>query len=118
MDQSKKGFLHVLQGVKLSKTQNPTTTEDRERMNVIPYALAIGSIQYAMLCTRQVVCLATSLANEYNSDLGVITGQRSKLSLGTLKRTKEMFLGYGADKEFVVKSYVDANFDTNLDDSE
>ena len=26
MDQSKKGFLTVLQGVKLSKTQSPTTT--------------------------------------------------------------------------------------------
>ena len=28
-----------------------------------------------------------------------------------------MFLGDGSDKEFVVKSYVDASFDTNLDDS-
>ncbi len=28
-----------------------------------------------------------------------------------------MFLSYGGDKEFVVKSYVDASFDTNLDDS-
>ena len=28
-----------------------------------------------------------------------------------------MFLGYGADKEFVVKRYVDASFDTDLDDS-
>ena len=28
MDQSKKGFLPVLQGVKLSKTQSPTTTEN------------------------------------------------------------------------------------------
>ena len=28
-----------------------------------------------------------------------------------------MFLGYGGDKEFVVKSYIDASFDTNLDDS-
>ena len=28
-----------------------------------------------------------------------------------------MFLGYGGDKEFVVKSYVDASFDTDLDDS-
>ena len=31
MDQAKKGFLHVLQGVKLSKTQCPTTAEDREK---------------------------------------------------------------------------------------
>ena len=29
-----------------------------------------------------------------------------------------MFLSYGGDKEFVVKSYVDASFDTDLDDSE
>ena len=28
-----------------------------------------------------------------------------------------MFLDYGGDKEFVVKSYVDASFDTDLDDS-
>ena len=29
-----------------------------------------------------------------------------------------MFLGYVGDKEFVVKGYVDASFDTNPDDSE
>ena len=38
MDQSKKGFLPVLQGVKLSKTQNTTTAENRKIMKVIPYA--------------------------------------------------------------------------------
>ena len=37
MDQSKKGFLPVLQGVKLSQTQCPTTAEDREKMKFIPY---------------------------------------------------------------------------------
>ena len=55
MEQSKKEFLPVLQGVKLSKTQNATTAEDKERMKVIPYASAIGSIKYAMLCTRSIV---------------------------------------------------------------
>ena len=61
----------MLQGVKLSKTQNSTTAEDRERMKVIPYASAIGSIKYVMLCTRPIVYYALSLAKEYNSDLGV-----------------------------------------------
>ena len=28
-----------------------------------------------------------------------------------------MFLDYGSDKRFVVKGYVDASFDTDLDDS-
>ena len=61
----------MLQGVKLSKTQSPTTEEDRKRMKVIPYASAIGSIKYAMLCTKPVVYLAVSLARGYNSDAGV-----------------------------------------------
>ena len=61
----------MLQGVKLSKTQNLTTTEDREKMKVIPYASAIGSIKYAMLYTRPIVYPALSLAREYNFDLGV-----------------------------------------------
>ena len=71
MEQSKKEFLLVLQGVKLSKTQIPTTTENRKRMKVIPYASAIGSIKYAMLCTRSIIYRTLSLAWEYNSDLGV-----------------------------------------------
>ena len=77
MEQSKKEFLPVLQGVKLSKTQSPATTEDRERMKVIPYASAIGSIKYAMLCTRPIMYLATCLAKGYNSD----PGKQSKLYL-------------------------------------
>ena len=71
MEQSKKEFLPVLQGVKLSKAQSPTTAEDRERMKVIPYASAIGSIKYAMLCTKPIVYLTMSLAKWYNSDPGV-----------------------------------------------
>ena len=85
IDQSKKGFLPLLQGVKLSKTQNPTTTEDRERMGVIPYASVIGSIKYDMLRTRPVVCLAMSLARGYDSDPGVDHCTEVKVILSYLK---------------------------------
>ena len=64
-------ILRVLQGVELSKTQSPPTAEDRKRMKVIPYASAIGSTKYAMLCTRSIVYPTLILAREYNSDLGV-----------------------------------------------
>ena len=117
MDQAKKGFLPVLQGVKLSKTQCPTTSEDREKMIVIPYASAIGSIMYAMLCTRPDVCLAISLAGRYQSNPGVGHWPAFKNILKYLKRTKDMFLIYGGDKELVVNGYVDARFDTDPDDS-
>ena len=61
----------MLQGMKLSKTQNLTTTENRKRMKVIPYASVIGYKKYAMPCTRPIVYLAMSLARGYNSDTGV-----------------------------------------------
>src|SRR5215216_5113407 len=117
MDQSKKGFLPVLQGVKLSQTQCPATTEDREKMSVIPYASAIGSIMYAMLCTRPDVSLAISMAGRFQSNLGVDHWTAVKNILKYLKRTKEMFLAYGGDQELVVKGYVDASLDTDPDDS-
>ena len=117
MDQAKKGFLPVLQGVKLSKTQCPTTAEDREKMKDVPYASAIGSIMYAMLCTRPDVCLAISLAGRYQSNPGVDHWTAVKNILKYLKRTKDMFLVYGGDKELIVNGYVDASFDTDPDDS-
>ena len=68
----------------------------------------VPDLLYILLCF---------LAREYNSDLGVDHWTAVKIILRYLKRTKEIFLGYGGEKEFVVKSYVDAKFDTDLDDS-
>ena len=62
--------------------------------------------------------LAISLAGRYQSNLGVDHWTAVKNILKYLNRTKDMFLGSGGDKEFVVKSYVDASFYTDLDDSE
>ena len=86
MEQSKKEFLPVLQGVKLSKTENTTTAENRKRMKVIPYASAIGSIKYAMLCTKPFVYLAMSLAREYYIDPEVDHWTSVKIILRRLRR--------------------------------
>ena len=110
MEQSNKEFLSVLQGVKLSKTQSTTTAEDRERMKVIPYATDIGFIKYAMLCTRPIVYLAMSLARGYNSDPGVDHWTTVKTILSGIRK---YFTIMEVTKRFVVKSYVDASFDTD-----
>ena len=68
-----------------------------------------------MLSTAPVVCLATYLAREYKGDQGVDHQIAVKIVLGV---NKDMFLDYGGDKEFGVKGYVDASFNTYLNDSE
>ena len=67
-----------------------------------------------MLYTRPIVYPTLILAREHNSDLGVdhwTSGQNYPYW------NKDMFLDYGSDKRFVVKGYVDANFDTDPDNS-
>src|SRR6185436_16452957 len=58
MQDSKKAFLLMSHGVSLCKSQCPSTPDEQEKMNVIPYASAIGSIMYVMLCTRPDVAYA------------------------------------------------------------
>ena len=72
---------------------------------------------YAMLCTRHDVRLANSLVGRYQSNPGVDHWTAVKNILKYLKRTKDMFLVYGGDKELVINGYVDASFDTDPDDS-
>ena len=72
--------------MKLSKTQIPTMAENRKRMKVIPYASAIGSIKYAMLCTKPIVYLAMSLARGYDIDPGVDHLTAVKIILRRLRR--------------------------------
>ena len=91
MYQSKKGFLPVLQGVKLSKTQSPTTAEDGKRMKVIPYASAISSIMYAMLCTIPIVYLVMSLVRGYDSDPEVDHCTMVKVILSYLRGLRKYF---------------------------
>ena len=104
----------MLQGVKLSKTQSPTMAEDRERMKVISYAMAIGSIKYAMLCTRSIVYPTLILAREYNSDLGVDHWTAVKIILSGIRIC---FSIMEVTKRFIIKGYIDASFDTDPDDS-
>src|SRR3954468_20024880 len=65
MEEAKKGFLPMSHGIKLSNTQCPSTTNEHERMSMVPYASSIGSIMYAMICTRPDVSYALSVTSRY-----------------------------------------------------
>ena len=70
MQDSKRGYLPMSHGITLRKSQCPNPKDERERMSKIPYASAIGSIMYAMLCTKPDVSYALSITSIYQSDPG------------------------------------------------
>ena len=49
----------------ISKDNCPKSLDDKGRMNKVPYALAIGSIMYAMIFTRLDVLYALSMTSRY-----------------------------------------------------
>ena len=61
------------------------------------------------------MCLATCLARGYKGDLGVDHQIAVKI---ILRGIRKCFSIMEVVKEFVVKGYADANFDTNPDYSE
>ncbi|KAL0285241.1 UNVERIFIED_CONTAM: hypothetical protein Sradi_7179100 [Sesamum radiatum] len=70
MEHSKRRLLPMRHGIKLSKKQSPKTDEELKRMSNIPYASAIGSIQYVVQCTRPDVAYALSVTNRYQACVG------------------------------------------------
>ena len=115
MEESKRGLLPMSHGFSLSKGMVPKTKEERERMDRIPYASAIGSIMYAMLCTRPDVSYALSICSRYQADPGERHWMAVKHILKYLRRTKDLFLVYG-EGELTVKWFTDASFQSDQDD--
>jgi hypothetical protein len=85
-------------------------------MNDAPYASAVGSIMYAMLCTRPDVSYALSVSSRYQSDPGLEHWAAVKGILKYLRRTKDLLLVYRGDEELIVSCYTDAGFMTDPDD--
>ena len=86
-------------------------------MSKIPYASAIGSIMYAMLCTRPDVSYALRITSRYQSYPSESHWTAVKNILKYLRRSKDMFLVYGRlEDDLVVNGYTDASFQSDKDD--
>nr|GEW79746.1 hypothetical protein [Tanacetum cinerariifolium] len=89
IENSKRESIPMKEKLRLSKSQGASTPAELKRMQNIPYASAVGSIMYAVRCTRP------DVAN-----------------------TKNMFLVYGGDikRELRVSCYTDVGYLTDADD--
>ncbi|PKI33257.1 hypothetical protein CRG98_046351 [Punica granatum] len=106
MQDSKRGLLLVRHGIHLSKAMSPKTPEEREKMAQVPYASAIGSSMYAILCTRPNIAYAVSVTSKYQSNPGPNHLTVVKNILKYLRRTKDMVLVYGGVAEYIAASDV------------
>ena len=109
MKQSKRGLVPMSHGISLSKDMSPKSKDERDRMARVPYASAICSIMYAMICTRPDISYALSMYSRYQADPGDDHWIAVKNILKYLRRTKDAFLLYG-DGELEVNGFTNASF--------
>ena len=116
MENSKRGLLPFMHGLHLSKEMGPKTDEERQRMRNVPYASAIGSLMYAMLCTRPDIAYAVSVTSRYQADPRERHWSTVKSILKYLRRTKDLILSYGCSEELNIQGYTDSDFQSDIDD--
>ena len=88
-ENSKKGYLPIGHGISLSKRDCLATPQERERMGRIPYALTMGSIMYAMTCTRPNMAYSLGIVSRYQSDPEENHWKVVKTILKYLRNTKD-----------------------------
>ncbi|GJU27302.1 retrotransposon protein, putative, ty1-copia subclass [Tanacetum coccineum] len=119
MDNSKRGHIPMQERLDLNKTQGASTPEEVKRMQNVPYASAVGSIMYAVRCTRPDVAFAQNITSRFQQNPGEPHWTAVKTILKYLRNTKDMFLVYGGnpEAELRVECYCDAGFETDRDDT-
>ena len=98
----------------MSKEQSLKTPQEVEDMRHIPYASAVGSLMYAMLCTRPDICYDVGIVSRYQSNPGHAHWIAVKNILKYLRRTRDYMLMYGA-KDLILTGYTDSDFQTDVD---
>ncbi|GJU96175.1 ADP-ribosylation factor-like protein 8C [Tanacetum coccineum] len=79
---------------KLSSHECPKSEEDKEDMSRVPYSSAVGSLMYAMVCTRPDLAHVVSVVSRYMHNPGKIHWEVVKYIIRYLKGTSNIGLSF------------------------
>ena len=100
--------------LKLSSKQCPTSEKDMKEMSKVPYAFAVGSLMYAMICTRLDIVYAVGNVSRFLTNLGKEHWEAVKWILRYMRGTSKMCLCFGS-VEPMLDGYIDSNMAGDVD---
>eukprot|EP00253_Pinus_taeda_P007769 PITA_07769 len=119
MQDSKPVKVPIPVGVRLSAEQCPKTQEEEEDMSRVPYASAVGSLMYAMVCTRPDIAHAVGVLTRLMSKPWKEHWTAVQWVFRYLCGTSDYGLCYqgrpGLDKLLDIHGFVDAYWAGDLD---
>nr|KYP64463.1 Retrovirus-related Pol polyprotein from transposon TNT 1-94 [Cajanus cajan] len=97
MENSKPVSTPLATHFKLDVRTLPSTDEEKEYMNTFPYSSVVGSLMYAMVCTRPDLAHAVSVVSRFMSNPGKAHWEAVKWIMRYLKGTSNIRLVYGSN---------------------
>ena len=79
-------------------------------MKAVPYASAVGSLQYAQVCTRPDLAFVTGLLGRFQSNSGMEHWKMVKKVLRYLQDTKGLMLTYRRSESLQLVGYSDSDY--------
>ena len=94
MDHSKPVSTPLAQHFKFDHSTLPSTDEEVEYMKSVPYSSVVGSLMYAMVCTRPDLAFVISVVSRFMSNPGKAHWEAVKWILCYLKGSSSVCLVY------------------------
>jgi len=100
--------------LRFSKRQSSQTEEEESHMSKVPYASAVGSLMYAMVCTRPDIAHAMEVVSRFISNPEKKHWEGVKWILRYLKDTSKMHLSFRRIN-LTLQGFSDADLGGDLD---
>ena len=114
MDKAKVVSSPLTTNFKLTDKDCPTSKEDIEDMDKVPYASAVGSLMYAMVCTRPDLAHAVGVVSRFLSNPSRKHWEAVKWILRYLRGTSKLGITFGNEKPMLM-GYTDSDMAGNKD---
>ena len=114
MDKAKPINCLLASHFKLSSSQCPISDEEKKEMQKIPYGSAVGSLMYAMVCTRSDIAHTVGVVSRFLSDPGKEHWAAVKWILRYLQGTSKMSLCFGKG-ELILDGFINSDMAGDVD---
>jgi hypothetical protein len=106
----------IQKGDKFGLYQCPRNQYEIDQMKAVPYASAVGSLQYAQVCTRPDLAFVTGVLGRYQSNLGPEHWMMAKKALRYVQGTTGLMLTYRRSDVLEIVGYSDVDYARDRDD--
>jgi hypothetical protein len=106
----------IVKGDSYGKFQYPRNQYEIDQMKAVPYASAVGSLQYAQVCTCPDLAFVNGVLGRFQSNPGIEHWKMVKKALRYVQGTKDLILTYRRSESLVIEGYSDSDFAGDKDD--